>query len=229
MLKPVEPTLKDGCSYDVEEAVFKLVVSVIDGQQLTKRMLADTYHLDWKKEHPELSRTKLESALTGFVTKGRLFEIKAQNKMGKTVWILSTEKTPDDTGQGEKTPDKTPDKKTPDIPDNTGQAAVRYNNVLELQDISIPDKITPDGSLSGNVSARNHNTVIPDKTPPYGGTYSRPVFTERDNSPMPIGNKKAVQDGKEREHTRIPEIEPVDLTDAVYEFEDQEDENAIYI
>jgi hypothetical protein len=191
-LRPVEPIIKGGCSYDLEEAVFMLVVSAIDGQKLTRRVLADTYHLDWKKEYPELSRAKLESALTEFVTKGRLFEVKAQNKMGKTVWILSTEKTPDDTGQEEKTPDKIPDKKTPDKPDNTGQTSVRFNNMPELQEMLIPDKKTPDKSLSGLLSARNHDTVIPDKTPPYGGIKSRPVFTERDNSPMPIGNENSV-------------------------------------
>jgi len=32
-----------------------------------------------------------------------------------------------------------------------------------------------------------------------------------------------------REHNRIPEMEPVDLNDAVYEIDKQEDEDAIYM
>jgi RecA-family ATPase len=187
MLRPVEPILKDGCSYDVEEAVLGLVISVIDGQQLTKRLLADTYHLDWKKEHPELSRSKLDSALTGFITKGRLFEVEGRNKSGKKIWFLSTKAEPDEQKKTGLEPDREPDDFEPDKPDRTGQNAVRFNNMPKLHNKFEPDKNEPDEALSGLLSARNHGTVEPDKVPPYGGIYSRPVLTEREKSPMPIG------------------------------------------
>ena len=227
MLKPVEPILKDGCSYDVTEAVFKLVASVVDGQQLTKRMLADAYHSDWKQEHPDLSRTKLESALAGFITKGRLFEIKGRNKSGKQVWLLSTINPEPD--EPDKVPDKVPDDFEPDEPDRTGQNAVRFNKCAESYSKSEPDKNEPDSCLSGSLSTRNHGTVEPDKTPPYGGIESPSGSPGQDYSPIPKGLKNAVRDEQCGEHNRMPEVELIDLTDAAYESDEQEDEDAIYI
>jgi hypothetical protein len=165
--------------------------------------LADTYHLDWKKEHPELSRAKLESALTEFVTKGRLFEVEGRNKSGKKIWFLST-------------------KPEPDEPDRTGQNSVRFANMPKLHDKCKPDKNEPDKALSGLLSTRNHGTVEPDKISPLRGE-ENPVRFSRNGiiPPMPIGDENSVSSlhGEQK-------ITPDFITD---DGEVEEDENAIYI
>jgi phage/plasmid primase-like uncharacterized protein len=188
MLKPVEPIFKDGCGYDLENAVLKLVLGVVALQLMTtKRMLADAYHADWKKDHPELSRAKLDNALASFVAKGRLTEVEGKNKSGKTIWVLTQKKTePDEPYE----PDKVPEGFEPYEPDRTGQTSAQFSKSPESYNKVKPDKSEPDEYLYSSLSARNYGTVEPDKVTPYGGSKFPSGSPGRNTSPMPIESKK---------------------------------------
>jgi len=187
MLKPIEPIFKDGCGYDLEQVLLKLVLGVIALQPMTKRMLADSYHADWKRDHPELSRAKLDNAIASFVAKGKLFEVKTKDKSGRSMWALSlTENNPEGLGGLEGGLDK----KGLEGLDRSGQNTFHTSNIPESLDKGGLDKVGLEEPLSTSLSARNYSYVSVEETSPYRGDLKPSTPHGDGQSPMPIESKK---------------------------------------
>jgi hypothetical protein len=135
VLRPVEP-IKDGCSLDLEDIILKLATEVIQGQELTIRMLIDNHCADWKEKYPKISRTKIQKVIESMVNQKKLFEVPSRNANGKKISYLSI------TPINESEPEKGVDDFEPDNrkePDKT-----------QLPDLNVPEslnKVDPDSFI----------------------------------------------------------------------------------
>jgi hypothetical protein len=196
MLVPVERTERT-IDADLDELVKGLVLDAVmktEGQLITQRILLDGNCRLWKENDSRISRRVVDQTVAACILNQYLFERSGKNASGKTIAYLSLYPEPPVDLQLEKTnlePEGEPEDLEPEEPEGTGKNSLPVYNSPDLL-----GKIKPEGSNRKNdalrfVSARNCETVGPEKTLPYGEDISPSGLSRRGMSPWTDGGEDA--------------------------------------
>jgi RecA-family ATPase len=156
----VDPALEEWVMAKVKESEAK-------GSHLTVRMLRD--FSGELKEIPGATARGAEAAASRLLFDGKLFEVPAKNRSGRTITRLSTEPPDEDGLVDTEQPDREPDRGEPVNPVNPVTGACPVHNHLDLQGAENRTAENRAEKVTGSGTRMNREPDTGQSGPSYGG------------------------------------------------------------
>lgn len=192
MLIPVEPARREEDT-DLDLLVKRLVVEAVlmaEEKRPTKRLLIDSHHPAWKKDHPKITRPAVEQAIARCLLSGELFEHLGKNASGKKISYLSC--YPKNQSERELDVHVEPEIFEPENRRKPEKNDSPVCNPLKTNDIVVPENINRKSEALRLVSPRYCETVDPEICSPYGEDKTSSGLDREDLPPFSVEAVKEV-------------------------------------